>query len=95
MDDGGKGVPAEECDGAIYSIVNGVKEIQHVRLIRIKSRKYNLLIMEDYLPVLGEIDGDVTIQSEDEVFALEGIYGFYMHQDNQFRLMLKEKREEI
>ena len=45
----------------VYSIVNGVKEIQHVRLIRIKSRKYNLLIMEDYMPVLGEIDGDVTI----------------------------------
>ncbi|MBS6396013.1 MAG: hypothetical protein KH452_02495 [Clostridiales bacterium] len=79
----------------VYSIVNGVKEIQHVRLIRIKSRKYNLLIMEDYMPVLGEIDGDVTIQSEDEIFTLEGIYGFYMHQDNQFRLMLKEKREEI
>ena len=79
----------------VYSIVNGVKEIQHVRLIRIKSRKYNLLIMEDYMPVLGEIDGDVTIQSADEVSTLDGIYGFYMHQDNQFRLMLQEEREEI
>ena len=79
----------------VYSIVSGVKEMQRVRLIRIKSRTYNLLIMEDYMPVLGEIDGDVTIQTEDETYTLQGIYGFYMHQDNQFRLMLKEKREEI
>ena len=79
----------------VYSIVNGVKEMQNVRLIRIKSKQYNLLIMEDYMPVLGEIEGTLTIQSDDEVYTLENIYGFYMLQDNLFRLMLKEKREEV
>lgn len=79
----------------VYSIKNGVKEIQNVRLIRIKSKQYNLLVMEDYLPVLGEIEGDLTIQSDEETFRLEDIYGFYIHQNNLFRLMLKEKREEI
>ena len=79
----------------VYSIVNGVKEMQNVRLIRIKSKQYNLLIMEDYMPVLGEIEGNLTIQSDDEVYTLENIYGFYMLQDNLFRLMLKEKREEV
>ena len=39
----------------IYSIKTGMREIEHVQLIRVKSEKYNLLIMEDYMPVLGEI----------------------------------------
>ena len=46
------------------------------------------------MPVLGEIEGDLTIQSDEETFTLEGIYGFYILEDNLFRLMLKEKREE-
>ena len=54
-----------------------------------------MLFMEDYLPVIGEIEGELTVQSDSETFRLEDIYGFYIHQDNLFRLMLKEKREEI
>ena len=79
----------------VYSIKDGVKVIRDVRLIRIKSRQYNLLVMEDYIPVIEEIEGDMPVQSDSETFRLEDIYGFYIHQDNLFRLMLKEKREEI
>lgn len=78
----------------IYSIKTGMREIEHVQLIRVKSEKYNLLIMEDYMPVLGEIEGSLTIQADEETVTLEDIYGFYVMQDNLFRLMLKEKREE-
>ena len=78
----------------IYSIKTGMRKIEHVQLIRVKSEKYNLLIMEDYMPVLGEIEGSLTIQADEETVTLEDIYGFYVMQDNLFRLMLKEKREE-
>ena len=32
-------------------------------MIRIKSEKYTLLIMDDYMPVIGRIDGMVEIVS--------------------------------
>lgn len=78
----------------IFSIREGLTELDHVDFIRIKSERYNLLIMEDYMPTLGRIDGDVTIEADGMTCRWEGIHGFYMHQQNLFRLMLEEEREE-
>lgn len=76
----------------IYDIREGLREIQHVDFIRIKSEQYNLMILEDYMPLLGEVEGNVTIQARGDTTSLENIHGFYIHQNNLFRLMLKEKR---
>ena len=38
-----------------------LKKIENVKVVRIKSDKYTLLIMKDYWPVLGEIKGKITI----------------------------------
>lgn len=78
----------------IYDIREGLREIQHVDFIRMKSAHYNLMILEDYMPLLGELEGDLTIQAQGEVLTLEDVHGFYIHQNNLFRLMLKEKRED-
>lgn len=78
----------------IYDIRSGLREIQHVDFIRIKSGHYNLMILEDYMPLLGELEGDLTVRAQGETFSLENIHGFYIHQNNLFRLMLKEKRED-
>ena len=44
---------------------NRVRRIFHriIDLIRIVSSTYNLLILKDYMPVLGEIKGNVEIVS--------------------------------
>ena len=39
--------------------------IEDVKIIRIKSIEYNLLIMKDYWPVVGEINGKVTIEADE------------------------------
>lgn len=78
----------------IYDIREGLREIQHVDFIRIKSTHYNLMILEDYMPLLGELEGNLTIQAQGETLSLEDVHGFYIHQNNLFRLMLKEKRED-
>ena len=74
----------------IISMEEGLREMEGVRLIRIKSKEYNLLIMEDYMPVIGEIDGDVTILSEEEEYKISGITGFFSHRKNLFSLMISE-----
>ena len=43
-----------------------LSELNNIKYIRIKDKKYNLLIMKDYWPILGEIDGTVIIEGEEE-----------------------------
>ncbi len=45
----------------VYSFQHGMQEFQNVELVRLKSRQVNLLIMEDHLPLLGDITGTVEI----------------------------------
>lgn len=74
----------------VVSLESGVQEYTDVNVIRVKSRYYNLLIMEGYTPSIGEVEGSVTIVSDTESVKLENIRGYYLHRDNVFRLMMRE-----
>lgn len=83
----------EKMKARIISMEEGLREIEKVRLIRVISREYNLLIMEDYMPVIGEITGTVTIVSDDGEYKAENIKGFFSVRKNLFSLMLSEDFE--
>jgi len=70
--------------------LNGLVEYEDVKIVRIISKDYNLLIMKDYLPIIGEIDGSVDIKSEKEEINLKNIKAFYMNSNNEFNLMIRE-----
>lgn len=74
----------------VVSLDKGMVEYTKVSVIHIKSRYYNLLIMEGYTPSIGEIEGTVTIVSDTESIRLENIRGFYLHKKNVFRVMIRE-----
>lgn len=74
----------------VISMEDGLREIEGVNLIRIKSREYNLLIMEDYMPVIGEIDGTVAIVSGEGEYQTGPMKGFFSHRKNLFSLMISE-----
>lgn len=74
----------------VISMEEGLREFLNVRMIYVKSREYNLLIMEDYMPVIGEIDGSVTIVTEEQEYKSGAIKGFFSHQKNLFSLMISE-----
>lgn len=67
-------------------------KIENVKVIRIKSELYTLLIMKDYWPVVGEINGRISIEA-DENYTYENIEGFYTLSHNIFHLMIKETGE--
>ena len=77
----------------LLNIKTGLVEYENVRFIRIKSRRYNLLIMQDYLPIIGEIDGNVKIEMVNNVVELDNIKGYFMNKKNQFNLFIKEEEE--
>ena len=74
----------------IFSLDKGLVEYEHIKVIRIVSVNYNLLIMQDYLPILGEIDGSIDIKNEDIELNYKNVKAFYMNSNNVFNLMIKE-----
>lgn len=74
----------------IFDIENGLREYKDVKIIRIISKDYNLLIMKDYLPIIGEIEGSVDIKNDEVNLSFKDIKAFYMNSNNEFNLMIKE-----
>ena len=74
----------------VLGIDEGFQKFEQVDMIRIKSEKYTLLIMDDYMPVIGRIDGMVEIVSGEDTPSFQPIHGFYTHRKNTFELLIKE-----
>ena len=74
----------------IFDIENGLREYKDIKIIRINSKDYNLLIMKDYLPIIGEIEGSVDIKNDEVNLSFKDIKAFYMNSNNEFNLMIKE-----
>ena len=82
--------PGEGIKVRIFDLNKGVLEYEHMKIIRIISKDYNLLIMQDYLPIIGEIDGSIEIKNEEINLSYKKINAFYMSSNNVFNLMIKE-----
>ena len=74
----------------VFDIRNGMRLYDNIKIIRIISKDYNLLIMKDYLPIIGEIEGSVDIKNDVVNESFKNIKAFYMNSDNVFNLMIKE-----
>jgi len=77
-------------EAIVISFRNGYQIYYNVKLIRIVSKKYNLLIMVDYMPIVGELDGDIEIVSENDVVSMKNINAFYIMKNNVFKLLIRE-----
>ena len=49
----------------IFTLKKGLELIEDVIAIRIKSEETNLLILKDYISLLGKINGDLEIETSD------------------------------
>lgn len=74
----------------IFDMNQGLTEFENIKSVRLVSNDYNLLIMEDYMPIIGEIVGSVDITGDNTNASYKQIKGFYMNRDNVFNLMIEE-----
>ena len=77
----------------VSDFTHGLRIYDGVRLVRIKSKDYTLLIMEDYFPLLGNVLGRVELLTAEGLVDLGSIKGFYLHRDNEFALLVEEQLE--
>ena len=74
----------------IFDLQKGLEIYDNVKFIRLTSEDYNLLIMEDYLSIVGEINGRVDIKGDHIDLSFDNISAYYMNSKNVFNLMIKE-----
>ncbi len=77
--------------GRVIDYKEGIEITQGIRAVRIHSKGYVLLIMEDYAPTLGKIDGDVIFLTDEDEIVHKNIIGYYKHQFNEFTLLIEEE----
>ncbi len=70
---------------------HGLRVYDGVKVIRITSKDYTLLIMEDYFPCLGSVQGRVELVKDDDLVDLGSVKGFYLHRDNEFSLLIEKQ----
>ena len=75
----------------IFSLNDGLTEYNDVISIKLVSKDYNLLILKDYIPIIGEVEGSIELKYLDNNLLMENIFAYYMNQDNVFNIIIKEK----
>ncbi len=74
----------------VVSFDEGLTTIERVRAVRIISEKFTLLIMDEFMPVIGVVDGEVTFVCESREQRYKYIHGFFCHRNNEFSLLIQE-----
>ena len=77
----------------VIDYVNGIEVIQNINAVSIMSNGYCLLIMEDYVPTQGRIEGEMSFLTNEEEYAYENVKGSYKYQDNEFTIFIEENTE--
>lgn len=57
--------------------------------VRIISEYYNLLIMKDYMPIIGEITGSVNIIGKTSNYNMDNGVAYFINHNNVFTLIMK------
>lgn len=74
----------------VFNLSQGLVIFNDIKIIRIKSEDYNLLIMPNYMPLLGEVKGNIDIESENVSKHYENIEAYYVNTNNEFSLFIRE-----
>lgn len=75
----------------LLSMETGLTEYENVKFIRINNKDSRLIIMKDYVPIIGAVNGNIQIELESSTKEINNIIGYYMNKHNQFILFIKKE----
>lgn len=77
----------------ISDFEHGLQVFDDVEMIRIISKDYNLLIMNDFVSTVGSIDGSVELVRNKQVQTISNIHAYYLNRKNVFSLLIDENQK--
>jgi DNA polymerase/3'-5' exonuclease PolX len=75
----------------ISSFERGLEIFKDISMVRVKNKKNALTILEDYTPVVAQVNGDVQLIGRDIFHELKNVKGFLCHVHNVFFLIQNER----
>lgn len=85
--------PSDTIQVRISDFEHGLRVFDDVQIVRIVSNDYNLLVMNDFVPAVGIINGTVEIVTGDDIESLKNVRAFYLHRNNVFSLLIESQGE--
>ena len=82
--------PVKTIQVRVVDYPHGLRVFENIQMARIISEKYNLLLMADHVPVIGEVDGNIEIVNEKGIETLKDIRAFYMNRANVLSVLIKD-----
>ena len=73
----------------VFTLRSGLEEYNDVIAVRIVSKDYNLLILKDYVPIIGKVEGYVEIEQENTTKKIDDIVAYYICSNNEFNLLIE------
>ncbi len=76
----------------VFELETGLTTYKDCEYIRITDEKYNLLVMLDYTPIIGEVNGKIDIMYNGKEIHYEGVKASFMNSNNVFNLMIQGRK---
>ena len=76
----------------VFELETGLTTYKDCEYIRITDEKYNLLVMLDYTPIIGEVNGKIDIMYNVQEIHYEGVKASFMNSNNVFNLMIQGRK---
>lgn len=76
----------------VFELETGLTTYKDCEYIRIIDEKYNLLVMLDYTPIIGEVNGKIGIMYNGQEIHYEGVKASFMNSNNVFNLMIQGRK---
>lgn len=74
---------------SIMSYADGLELFEGVQLVRVKSKDYNMLIMDGFVSTLGRIEGTVTVLTGEEERMYKNVQGYFQQKDDRFSFLIE------
>ena len=72
----------------IFTLKKCLRKLEDVSAIRIKSKDYNLLILKDYIAIMGRITGEFSIEVNDDIIEYKDVDAYYVNSNNEFNVII-------
>ena len=76
----------------VFELETGLTTYKDCEYIRITDEKYNLLVMLDYTPIIGEVNGKIDIMYNGQEIQYDGVKASFMNSNNVFNLMIQGRK---
>ncbi len=73
----------------LFSLKDGIVKYDNVQAVRVKNGESNLLVLKDYVPIIGDVNGKIEVILSDTI-TYDNVKGYYICYNNVFNFIIEE-----